>query len=157
MEIGDRIRIARNSKGWTQKELAAKAGIATTSLQQYEYFKRQPTIEQLQKIADALDVPFITLLANQSDIYKMSRFVIRDWLYALDYRVEGANGDMGLWLIDVSSDTAHEITDEQLTALENSIRDYTKFQVHDLLKKSEGITMREYGKLMGQDNGDNED
>lgn len=56
MTIGERIKTARSNAGLTQRALAEKSGMATGTVQQYELGKRQPRIEQLQKIADALDV-----------------------------------------------------------------------------------------------------
>lgn len=56
MTIGERIKTARSNAGLTQRALAEKSGIATGTVQQYELGKRQPRIEQLQKIADALEV-----------------------------------------------------------------------------------------------------
>lgn len=54
--IGNRIRSARLQKGLTQAELAEKAAIAINSIRLYESGKRVPKIDNLQKIADALNV-----------------------------------------------------------------------------------------------------
>ena len=54
MSIGQLIKEARKAVGLTQRELAEKAGTATGTIQQYELGKRQPRLEQLQKIADVL-------------------------------------------------------------------------------------------------------
>ena len=56
MTIGQRIKEARKNTGLTQRELAERSGTATGTIQQYELGKRQPRIEQLQRIASALDV-----------------------------------------------------------------------------------------------------
>lgn len=56
MTIGQRIKEARKDTGLTQRELAERSGTATGTIQQYELGKRQPRIEQLQRIASALDV-----------------------------------------------------------------------------------------------------
>ena len=55
MSVGERIRERRKVIGYTQKELAEKSGIATVSVQQYERGVRQPRLEQLRRIALALD------------------------------------------------------------------------------------------------------
>lgn len=62
MNIGERIKTLRKNAGYTQKGLAIAAGIALVSLQQYERGVRQPRIDQLQKIASALNVPVLDLL-----------------------------------------------------------------------------------------------
>lgn len=62
MDIGQRIKAARKDIGLTQDQLAQKSGVATITIRQYETGKRQPRLEQLQKIADALDVSISYLL-----------------------------------------------------------------------------------------------
>ena len=62
MDIGQRIKAARKAIGLTQDQLAQKSGVATITIRQYETGKRQPRLEQLQKIADALDVSISYLL-----------------------------------------------------------------------------------------------
>lgn len=61
MSIGDNIRQARKTSGFTQEQLAAKSGVATVTIRQYEGGKRQPRIEQLTAIANALSVPLQSL------------------------------------------------------------------------------------------------
>ena len=61
--VGWKIKMFRKLRGLTQSQLAEKSGVATISIRQYETGKRQPRIEQLQKIADALDV-LITQLVD---------------------------------------------------------------------------------------------
>lgn len=56
MTVGQRIRVARNKAGLTQRELAARAETATGTIQQYELEKRQPRLEQLRRIANVLGV-----------------------------------------------------------------------------------------------------
>lgn len=51
MTIGEQIKTIRKYHNLTQKELAGFARIAVVTLQQYESGKRQPRLEQLQKIA----------------------------------------------------------------------------------------------------------
>ena len=60
--LGQRIQSARKAKNLTQKQLAELIGVVTGTIQQYELNKRQPRIEQLQKIADALDTSIQQLL-----------------------------------------------------------------------------------------------
>ena len=58
----NRIQKYRKMRGLTQKELAEKCGLATGTIQQYELGKRNPKIEQLQKISSALGVPLEYLI-----------------------------------------------------------------------------------------------
>ena len=52
---GELIKTARKNKGLTQKQLAEKTGLAVVTIQQYERNLRQPRLENIQKIAEALD------------------------------------------------------------------------------------------------------
>lgn len=71
--IGTKIRLFRNKKKWTQKELAEKANLATGTIQQYELGKRTPSIETLQNLARILDVSIddIITASEFSDEYEM--------------------------------------------------------------------------------------
>ena len=62
MTIGQRIKNARKQQGLTQEQLAQRLGLATGTIQQYELGKRQPRIEQLRRIADALNVEWTDLV-----------------------------------------------------------------------------------------------
>ena len=56
MTIGERIKLVRKHRGLTQKALGAISGTSEITIRQYELGKRQPRIEQLQAIANALGV-----------------------------------------------------------------------------------------------------
>lgn len=60
--IGWKIKMFRKLRGLTQAQLAEKSGVATISIHQYEADKRKPRLEQLEKIADALDVNLNSLI-----------------------------------------------------------------------------------------------
>lgn len=62
VEIGELIKEKRRAAGLTQEELAKKAGCATITIRQYESGKREPGVESLQDIADALGVEIFELI-----------------------------------------------------------------------------------------------
>jgi transcriptional regulator with XRE-family HTH domain len=62
MTTGERIKKVRKQKGMTQKELADKLGITNNSLSRYEIGERQPPVDMLEKIANALGVQMWELL-----------------------------------------------------------------------------------------------
>ncbi len=62
MDIGAKIRNIRKSKGLTQIEVADRAQIAVNSLRNYEANKRQPNMEQLRAIANALEISLSDLI-----------------------------------------------------------------------------------------------
>lgn len=61
MKTGLNIKNARIYRGLTQKELAERCKLATGTIQQYELNKRKPKIEQVMKIANALDLGYTML------------------------------------------------------------------------------------------------
>lgn len=56
MTIGARIRKFRNDGGLTQKELADEVGVTESARRNYERDIRTPNNQQIEKIAEALDV-----------------------------------------------------------------------------------------------------
>ena len=64
MTIGERIKDSRTIAGLTQAQLAEKSGLAVGTIHQYENNKRQPRVEQLTKIANALNVPVDAFVDN---------------------------------------------------------------------------------------------
>ena len=57
MAIGEEIKRNRKRQGLTQKKLAELTGIAEITIRQYEAGKYAPKLEQVKKIAAALNVP----------------------------------------------------------------------------------------------------
>ena len=57
INTGKQIKEARVKAKLTQEKLAQKAGISVFTLQKYESGDRNPKIESLQKIANALGIP----------------------------------------------------------------------------------------------------
>lgn len=62
MDIGQDIKAARKRVGITQKQLAEKIGVAAITIQQYENGAREPKMETIAKIANALGVSVYSLL-----------------------------------------------------------------------------------------------
>ena len=74
MTIGERIKTAREQAGITQVELGEKLGVSGVAVMRYEKNARQPRLEQLQAIADALNVPMPELMGlEQIDKYTWGR------------------------------------------------------------------------------------
>ena len=62
MTIGKTIRSIRKEKGITQKKLAELSGMAEITIRQYEADKYKPKIEQVERIAKALEVTAADLM-----------------------------------------------------------------------------------------------
>lgn len=58
VDVGQRIRVLRIRRGLTQEELAEKADLHTTYIGQIERGEKNMTITSMDKILEALDVPF---------------------------------------------------------------------------------------------------
>lgn len=54
--FGKRIKHIRESKGWTQENLAEKMDISTNYLSSIERGKENPTFDLLMKLSDAVEV-----------------------------------------------------------------------------------------------------
>ena len=78
MTTGERIRQARKSAGMTQAELAHKLGISAAGIAQWENDLRNPKIETLRKLADALGVTPGYLLYGDTDPVQRSLFDAED-------------------------------------------------------------------------------
>ncbi len=65
MTFGQRLVAAREAKGLKQKELAAALNISSTRLNYWEKDKRQPEIEMIRALSNALDVTTDYLIGNE--------------------------------------------------------------------------------------------
>jgi XRE family transcriptional regulator, regulator of sulfur utilization len=79
MEIGNTIKKLRKKKNIQQNELAEKSGISQTYLSQIENGSRSATIDTLEKICLALDIPlpimsFLSLDINTVNPNKQEAF-----------------------------------------------------------------------------------
>ena len=52
MDIGSRLRVAREAIGYTLKKAASESGIGESSISEFENAKREPKFSQLSKLAD---------------------------------------------------------------------------------------------------------
>ena len=68
MPIGDCIKAARENAGLTQDELGKRIGVTGVTIMRYEKGTRQPRLEQLRRIADALDIQVYDLMDDYSSI-----------------------------------------------------------------------------------------
>lgn len=63
--LGQRVKHLREQNNLTQKELAEKAGITRNYISSIETGRYSPSIETLQKIADALEETVLNILDNR--------------------------------------------------------------------------------------------
>jgi transcriptional regulator with XRE-family HTH domain len=60
--FGKNVRSARIDKGWTQEQLAFEAGVKRGYVSEIENGKRNPSLDVVEKIADALGLKPAKLL-----------------------------------------------------------------------------------------------
>ncbi|WP_270588766.1 helix-turn-helix domain-containing protein [Faecalibacillus intestinalis] len=77
MTVGENIKKIRKEKGLTQKELGKLCGMSEAQIGQYENGLRNPKMETLEKIANALDISYFELLdisetTKESNIQKIT-------------------------------------------------------------------------------------
>lgn len=63
--IGEKLKKLRKERGWTQKELEERTGVAQRNISSYESGKLQPSSRTLRKFAEAFEVA-VEELAGES-------------------------------------------------------------------------------------------
>lgn len=63
----ERLKKARNLRGWSQEDLGAKAEMPPTSIAHFENGPRKPSFESLRRLADALELTTDYLLGRVDD------------------------------------------------------------------------------------------
>ncbi|TLS37774.1 helix-turn-helix domain-containing protein [Pseudalkalibacillus caeni] len=68
MDIGKLIRKYRKNRKLTMKQLGDKINKSEAAVSQYETSKREPDLNTLKDIADALQVPFSTFFGEEQHL-----------------------------------------------------------------------------------------
>jgi transcriptional regulator with XRE-family HTH domain len=63
--LGDRLKKLRNSRGWTQEDVAKKLGMSRGTYAHYEINKRQPDYATLKTISSLFEVSIDYLLTGE--------------------------------------------------------------------------------------------
>ena len=58
-KFGEKLRIVRERKGMTLKEVARQAGVSESLISQIERNRVSPSIDTLLQIADVLEIDFV--------------------------------------------------------------------------------------------------
>jgi transcriptional regulator with XRE-family HTH domain len=94
--VGKALRLIRERQGLSQKDLAAKAGITSAMLSNYETGEKKPSIDSLGKVVEALGL-YMGKLDDALDMVN-DRPLKRD---RLGYAIEAASGLPGAEGLDV--------------------------------------------------------
>ncbi len=77
MEVGKRITELRQKKGITVNKLANLAGVSQSYLRDIELGNKQPTVEYLSYICDALGVSLHTFFEEKGYVDELELAIIR--------------------------------------------------------------------------------
>lgn len=66
MQIAEKLKKIRKERGFTQKRLAEKAGLAEVTIRQYESGKREPKFKMVEKLTKALEISAAELTGDYS-------------------------------------------------------------------------------------------
>jgi transcriptional regulator with XRE-family HTH domain len=67
INIGARIRAERKAKNFSQTDLEQRCGLARCRISWLEHGRAVPTLETLERIADALEIPMHRLLLEDQE------------------------------------------------------------------------------------------
>jgi len=71
-KFNENLRTFRENKNFSQKEIAEKLGVAKSTYSLYESGNREPSVENIKKIADALDVSVDELFGRKGEIHTIA-------------------------------------------------------------------------------------
>lgn len=94
MTIGEKLKKSRNEKGMSLRELATRVELSASFLSQIEQGKASPSIENLKKIANTLDVRVSYLIEDEDDEIRNIQYTKENEVRYLESR--GSNIKMAL-------------------------------------------------------------
>ena len=69
MSIGDKIRQQRRILGMKQEELSKQVGVSLKTVQRWESGERSPRMEEMDKLAEVLNVPSYYFMRVDNDFF----------------------------------------------------------------------------------------
>ena len=72
--FGDNLRKYRNGLGLSQEAFADKCGLHRTYISAIECYRRSISLENIQRIADALDIDAYKLLLENKEVTKNDKW-----------------------------------------------------------------------------------
>lgn len=136
-ELANRIKEYRKLRNMTAQDLSEKSGINLSTIKKYETDGRNPKIEQLQKIADALEVSVFEFLdieiKSVSDILsllnKMNESTSMNWVIdeetgkvSLSFEMSELNNVVCDYLLIKNDCTDTVIIEDQKAELDNRLK-----------------------------------
>jgi transcriptional regulator with XRE-family HTH domain len=72
MKVQEKIRAMRESKNWSQEEMATKLNMSVNGYSKIERGETNPHISKLKRIAQELDVDILELMSEGRNVYLIS-------------------------------------------------------------------------------------
>lgn len=137
--IGEKIRKIRKLKGFSQKELATKTGIAQNSIGNYERGERSPTMAVLEKIATALAVDLSELVDLSVSDEVITRLKNRDYELSNKIKIQlnlirtvALQEKIENLLVQIKESLSQPVIDGEKVRKLMEEKDSLKKEVHDL-------------------------
>lgn len=87
--LGNNIKKLRKEKNWTQEYLAEQAGISVPFMTQIELARKQASLEVIEKIAKALNVPYEILFRQYDGVNTVKTdYEYKEFLNKLDSEIK---------------------------------------------------------------------
>jgi transcriptional regulator with XRE-family HTH domain len=121
--IGKRIAAFRFMREWTQERLASEVGITQSVLSDIETDKTSPTWALITRIAEALEIPAISLIPSQASTITNNQFTDNAIANNIVHQYNNMSGDeRKVWeeLIK-AKDSIIAAKDEVITALKGMV------------------------------------
>ena len=67
-DLGAEVRLLRESKGWSQAELARASGMTQSAVARFEAGGTVPTLSTLHRLARTLDAELFVRVSSRSDV-----------------------------------------------------------------------------------------
>lgn len=81
--LGANIAERRKKLSWTQAELAERIGVDTETVSRFERGSNLPSLQRLEKLAEALKIPLYKLVAASSPRHDDQSFILEEWMSEL--------------------------------------------------------------------------
>lgn len=94
-KIGDKIKILRSAKGWTQKDLAEKLDCSESLISYVEKGERNLSIKDIQSLAHIFNISMNFFSNAQSDLFRADPREITE--YDLTEFKEHLNNNHKVW------------------------------------------------------------
>lgn len=119
MNIGNNIKTFRKMKNLTQKQLADMIKVSVVTIQNYENGRREPNMDTLKKISEALNIALSDLLLEEIDSLTNSLKVNIDTLSSKNLNYSNAFSSFEKAISSLNEIKTSKTTSDFLNELEN--------------------------------------